>query len=442
VLSLAGISFFSIGLTDLVTRQTFAGAAVYVFGGSLVTTGLVQVVLTRYLADEIYRGEYRALVDTMFPVLAVTAGLLALSAIPVLVSVKVSLLAKALILALYVTIGCLWITVVFASSAHHHQMVVITFLTGGAVALGAGLLLLSRFGLEGLLFGYAAGHTLMLVLMMGQLIRELGYPRRWDWGFLRYMKIFPALIAIGSLQGLGVWVDKFIFWTSDLALEASGFVTAPKYDSSTFLGFLTAVPAMVHFFVRIEADFSEQFHRYYDEVFFRSSYERIQVAAKQLRDAVLGALLDIMKIQGMVTFLAAFFGVEILTWLGLPVSQIGMFRFGVIGSLFLVFMLFSNVVLLYLDCQREVLMTSVLFFAINAALTAATLRLGYQYYGLGFATACLVGLVTSVVHLTDQLYNLEFMTFATKPLLGQRRAARRLKARAGGGGYGRYNPLS
>src|SRR5215831_11371470 len=37
---------------DFNIRQTFTSAAVYVFGGSLVATGPIQVVLTRYLADK------------------------------------------------------------------------------------------------------------------------------------------------------------------------------------------------------------------------------------------------------------------------------------------------------------------------------------------------------------------------------------------------------
>ena len=440
ILCIAGLTLFSAGIADTDNRQAFAGAVVWVFGGSLIVTGLVQVVLTRYLADQVYRGDHGSLAQSVFPVILISAALLGIVGVPVLLVVQLSWMARTLILTLGIAIGVLWMLVVFVSSSHRHWYVVMTFLVGTTVALVAGLVLLRVFSLEGLLFGYTAGHVLMLFMLVHKLIADYGYPEQWDWGVLRYLKRFPLLIAIGVLQSLGVWIDKFLFWGSDLALNASGLVTAPKYDSSTFLGFLTALPALVHFFVRIEADFSERFHEYYDTVFFRSSFEEIHVAATALRNEVIRALLDILKVQGMVTFLCVYFAVDILDALGLPVSQVGLFRFAVVASLFLAFMLFSNVIMLYLDRQKEVFTVVTLFCATNLVLTLLSLRLGYQFYGLGFAAACFVGVVASLFNLANQLYNLEYVTFAPTPLSGQRRARPGLRARPGGG-YGRYNPI-
>ena len=166
VLCLAGLSVLSVGLTDLHTRQIFTGAVVYVFGGSLVTTGLIQVVVTRYLADQVYRGEYDSLIESLFPVLAVAAAVLGVTGLPIIAGLELSVLAKVTLYTLYVTIGCLWLTVVFVSSAHGHRQVVLIFFFGSFVALLAGILLLQRFGLEGLLLGYTVGHFLMLALFI------------------------------------------------------------------------------------------------------------------------------------------------------------------------------------------------------------------------------------------------------------------------------------
>ncbi|MHB8877069.1 MAG: exopolysaccharide Pel transporter PelG [Myxococcaceae bacterium] len=424
---------------DIETRQAFTGAIVYVFGGSMTVTGLIHVVVTRYLADQFYRGEHGRMIDSLFPVMLMTAVVLVLVAVPCLGLFRLPPVTKLLLLTLFVIIGLLWLMMVFVTSAHHHWAVVVTFLVGSAVAGVVAYLLVPRFGLAGMLGGYAAGHFLMLVLMARQLFAELGYPKRWEWGVLGHLRTFPMLIFIGVLLNLGVWVDEFVFWTSDLQLDASGLVTAPKYDSSTFVAYLTVLPAMVHFFVRTEADFSEQFHVYYDEVFFRSSLERITAAAAGLRGGIIRALLDILKVQGAVTFLGAFFAVELLAALDLPVSQVGIFRFSVVGSLFLVFMMFANVILLYLDRQREVLITGVVFLALNLGLSIASLKLGYQFYGMGFAASSLVALCLSLLFLANQLYNLEYMTFAARPLTGQRRAKSSLQVL--GGWYGRYNPV-
>lgn len=441
VLCLASITAMSGSLVDQPSRQIFTGAVVYVFGGSLILSGLLQVLLTRFLSDKIYRGEYATLIESLFPALLVTVVLLGLSAAPFWPRLEVSIFAKVTIFSLYVTVGCLFTLMVFLTAARRYRPAVTAFLAGSCLSTLFARLLMHRFGLEGLLIGYTAGQFLILALLIDWLTRTFGFPQRWDWGVLRYARIYPHLILIGALQQLGIWIDKFVFWTSELALTAGGFVTAPKYDSATFLAFLTVQPAIVHFFVKIEAEFSSDFQRYYDEVFFRSSYARIEASAQVLRRAVFEALVETLKVQGVITFLCSFLAEEILRAFGLPVSQIGMFRSGVLASLFLVFAVFASVLLLYLDRQREVLRSALLFAASNLGLSLLTLHLGYQYYGFGFAAACLVALMSSLYHLTTQLYNLEFVTFISIPIMGQRRASHRLRARRGGM-FGRYHTVS
>jgi polysaccharide biosynthesis protein PelG len=444
VLCLLGLNLLSVPSAGFWVRQTFASAVVYVFGGSLVASGPLQVVLTRYLADKVYRGEYATLIESLFPVLMMTIAVLAVPALFVLAHVDLSMLAKLALLSLHLTVGCLWMVVVFVRAAQGHKAVALIFFIGSAAALGLGsaLVFVPSLQLEGLLLGYAAGHMLLLVLLIRRLIVEFGYPRRWDFRVLGYVRLFPMLVFIGLLQNLGIWIDKFVFWGSELALEVSRFVTAPKYDSSTFLAYLTALPAFVVFFVRVETDFHDQFHRYYDEIFFRGSLDAIADAAASLRRVLEKALLDILKVQAVVTFLSLYFAMELLQLANLPVSQVGMFRFGIVGSFFLAFMMFANVILLYLDRQQEVLATTLVFFLSNLTFTLCTLTLGYQFYGLGFAAACAIGVLTSLFFLANQLYNLEYMTFGLMPVTGRRKPSRSLRAGTGSPHYGVVRPLA
>lgn len=437
--ALIALSAFSVQYADLDTRQIFTGTVVYVFGGSLIVTGLIQIVLSRFIADKIYRGEHDTIIASFFPVLLITSALLLATGIPVVASFGVSHVVKILMLSLYLAVGCLWITVIFVDTTQGYKSIVAIFLFGSASAFGLGFTLLKHFGLEGLLAGYAMGHALMLIMLMQRLLHEFGFPRSLDWGILRYVRMFPLLVIIGLMHNLGIWIDKLIFWTSDLATASAGIVTAPKYDSAAFLGFLTTLPAITYFFVKLEADFSSNFQRYYDEVFFRSPLDEISKAAKALRLSVFEALVSVIAFQSMFSFLCAFFGEELLEALGLPVSQVGMFRYGVAGSLFLSFSLFSIVILMYLDRQREILACVATLLFLNTLLSLITVQMGYQYYGIGFAVAALISMLVGLLHLANQLYSLEYMTFASIPVIGQRRASQRLRARRGGM-YGRYNP--
>lgn len=432
VVCLAALNLTSAPYATFATRQVFAAAAVYVFGSSLIFTGPLQVVLTRYLADKVYRGESDSLIESLFPVLLVTIVILDLIALPMLALLDVSSISKLAILSLHSVIGCLWMVVVFVRAAHGHRALAIAFLIGSAAALFLALSLVQPLQLDGLLIGYTAGHAILLVLLIRQLLAEFGYPSRWDWAVLGYVKLFPKLLLIGLFQNLGIWIDKLVFWTSDLSIVTDRFVTAPKYDSSTFLAYLTALPAFVVFFIRVETDFHDRFHGYYDEIFFRGSYDAIAASARSLREGLISALFDILKVQGLVSLLAVFFAVEILQGIGLPVSQVGMLRFGIVGSFFMAFMLFAIVILLYLDRQSEVLQAVAVFFSTNLGLSLLTVHVGYQFYGLGFALASLLGLLTALFHLANQLYNLEYMTFGMMPVMGQKRGRRSLRVRRGG----------
>jgi uncharacterized membrane protein len=439
VASFAGVSALAPRFADLPLRQAFTAATVYAFAGSLVATGMLQVVLTRYLADLVYRGDSDRLIQCLFPSLTLTFGVAVVLALPVLLTLGLPPLVTVALWLLYVTIAMLWTVLLFVTAAEGHRAVVRAFFVGAAVSLGAAVGGLAWFGLAGALAGYTIGYFLTLLQLARHLIAAHGFPTAWDWGMLSYFGRFPSLLVIGLLTNLGIWVDKLVFWSSELAVSAAGLTTAPKYDSATFLGFLTALPAMTHFFVRIEADFAERFHRYFDEVFFKSPFADIQGAATALRQGVRAALFDILKVQGVVTLLAAWFGTGLLHAAGLPVSEVGMFRFAVVGSLFFSFLMFSNVILLYLDRRREVLGVVVVFFVANATLTLLTRQLGYPFYGLGLAAACLLALALSLFFLLDQLHNLEFRTFSAIPVLNQRRATSALRAPTGH--YGHYQPL-
>ncbi len=439
VASLGAIAWVTRGTVPVGLRNIFTGATVTVFGSSLVVTGAVQVVLTRWLADLVYRGAYADVPRCLPPALVLTAASLMALALPGLPLLPLAATIKVLLFTLLLTVGCLWTVVVFVTACEGHRTVVVVFLGGSLVAAVAALALVPRFGLTGLVAGYAAGEFAILFFLTRHLLREFGFPTTWDWSLLGYFRRYPSLVAIGILQNLGVWIDKFVFWASPLAQHAGGFSTAPKYDSATFLGFLTCLPAMTHFFVRIEADFSQHFHDYFDEIFFRRSFERIGTAAGALREGVITALVDICKVQSVLSFLCVVFAGDLLRLFGLPLSEVGMFRFAVTGSLFLSFMLFSNVIMLYLDRRREVLAVGLVQTALNLVLTRASLHAGYAWYGAGFATACLVGMLVSLLFLTDQLFNLEYRTFSSIEIVG-RRGGGALRARRGGL-FGRYHAV-
>jgi uncharacterized membrane protein len=152
------------------------------------------------------------------------------------------------------------------------------------------------------------------------------------------------------------------------------------------------------------------------------------------------SFLDLCKVQGLLTFLAVYFADDILRLVNLPYSQTGMFRYGLIGAFLQVLMMFIHVVLLYFDLRGTVMVLSLLFLAANTGFSLLTVKLGFAFYGAGFAAACFVGLAASVAMLYARVLDLEYITFAKRKIVGQITPGRSQRARPGGG-YGRYRPL-
>ncbi|MFN3200234.1 MAG: exopolysaccharide Pel transporter PelG [Bradymonadia bacterium] len=446
VVCLALLGAFAVDPDDFATRQIFASTVVYVFGGTLVITGPLQMVVTRYLADLHYTGDTTRIGETFLPVLCITGGLVALCAVPFFGLADVSVLYRLGAIALAVIIGCTWQVMVFLTTGGHYRVVVAVFAVGTVVSTVASIFGGERWGLEGYLLGYTLGQAVICVALVRHVLSRFGYPQRPDFGFLGHCQRYPALLALGFTYNLAIWVDKFMFWGADLPEAfmnntiAGHLATAPAYDSSMFMGFLTVIPALAHFLLVVETELAERFHQYYDAVCFKHPLEEIEAARQALTRQVALAFGGILKVQALFTGLCLCLAEPILKIFEMPYSQVALFRYACFGALLLSFIMFTIVTLLYMDRRRDALMLAVLFLSTNVIFTGATLYTGFAYYGIGFAGSALITLAVGLAILFRRLEDLSFITFAGTPLNGQRRLKRGHLARQDGG-VGRYHPI-
>ena len=79
---------------------------------------------------------------------------------------------------------------------------------------------------------------------------------------------FGNLIASGVIYNIAIWADKILFWY----FPATGQrIVGPLhasliYDLPVFLAYLSIIPGMAIFLVRIETDFVEYYDKFYDAV--------------------------------------------------------------------------------------------------------------------------------------------------------------------------------
>ena len=411
---LVGIFSASIVVPSILVTQ-FQTSVTYLVASSLILTGLVQLAFTRFVSDRLFEKKREVILPNLNGLMLIVVMVASIFGTICLFTLlpELGLLYRLLMLAGFVLMCAVWVMTVFLSGMKRYKAIVILF--GCAYALIVLTALWWRpHGLEGLLAGFVFGHLILLAGMWVLTVREFNPQGKLiSFEFADSNKIYPSLMAIGLLYNLGIWVDKFMFWyfppTSDPII---GHLRASLiYDLPVFLSYLSIIPGMAVFLVRIETDFVEFYDKFYDAVRGGGSLEYIENMRDEMVYSIQQGLSEIGKIQTLAVLATFVAGPALLGWLGISQLYLPLLYVQVIGAGLQVGLMAILNVFFYLDQRRIVLFLCVEFVVLNVALTGLTLWFGAALYGYGFALSVLITLATSLVLLSRQLNRLEYETF-------------------------------
>jgi uncharacterized membrane protein len=183
------------------------------------------------------------------------------------------------------------------------------------------------------------------------------------------------------------------------------------YDLPVFMAYLSIIPGMAVFLVRIETDFVEHYDGFYGAVRGGGSLQQIERHRNGMVATVRTGLFEMMKIQAIAVLLFFVVGDRLLRWLQISDLYLPLLYVQTIAAGLQVLFLSVLTVFFYLDERRLVLGLCVLFVVANAALTALSLQLGPQVFGYGFALSLLLVVTIGFVALSRSLARLEYATF-------------------------------
>ena len=417
VLSIVGvmlIGVMSVGVVDqshMVAQ--FLVSVTYLMAASLILTGALQLLFTRFVADRLFEKKHAVILPNLMGALTLTTivsgvtGALVLSLL-----FQETVLYRLLMLACFVTLCNIWIAVVFLSSMKEYLKILGIFLIGYVITVTAALLL-RPYGLEGLLMGFLWGHATLFFLMLALVLRNHPGDRLIAFDFLPRRQVFYSLAATGLFYNIGIWADKFIFWFNPLTSEpVIGPLRASViYDLPIFLAYLSIVPGMAVFLVRLETDFAEQYDAFYRAVREGDTLANIERIKDNMVYAVRQGIYEIFKVQGLTVVILFLGGPIILQAIGISPLYIHLFYVDVAAVGMQVVLLAIMNVFFYLDKRRIVLGLSIFFASVNIGATLATQYLGPSFYGYGFATAVALTSVLGLAILSRKLDRLEYETF-------------------------------
>jgi polysaccharide biosynthesis protein PelG len=418
VLSILGILVIGILSASVVHPSAqitqFQVSVTYLIACSLIFTGFAQLAFTRFISDRLFEKRDDLVVSNLNGVLLVVLAAAGTVGVILMFTLFNGLgtVYRLLMLCAFVLLCGIWIGTILLSGLKRYRSIVGLYFVGYATTVSVALLL-RRFGLEGLLFGFAVGH---FILFLGTwLILSTYYTpqRAISFEFARKELRYESLMVIGLLYNAAIWADKFMFWFNP---DTSDAIIGPLrasviYDFPVFLAYLSIIPGMAVFLVRIETDFSEYYERFYEAVRGGGSLEVIEDMRNEMVFAVRHGLAEIAKVQTMSVLILFVAAPASLRWLGISDLYLPLLYVHTVGASLQVMLLALLNILFYLDHRRIVLGLCLMFLVLNIVLTGITFIVGPASYGYGYVLSLLFTLGVGIYMIDRKLDLLEYETF-------------------------------
>jgi polysaccharide biosynthesis protein PelG len=400
-----------------VVSSPFLVSITWMMACSLILTGPLQLLLSRFVADRLFEGRVERVVPNLLGALGLTTVGSALLAGGVLgLAFQEPLVVRLLLLSCFVVLCDVWVLVVMLSGLKEYREVLWTFLLGYGLSVGAALGLRS-FGLAGLLAGFLAGQGWMLVTLLALVLRRHPLRKLVAFDFLRRREAFYELAGVGLLYNLGIWADKLLFWCNPATSEPvlGPLRASVLYDMPMFLACLSTIPGMAVYLVRFETDFAEQHASFYASVREGGRLEELVRLRGGMVLALRRGLEELSKVQGLTILLLLLAGPRWLEAWGLSPYYLPLYGVDIVAAGGQVLMLAVLNVFFYLDQRKLALRLTGLLLLTNTGLTLLTQELGVRFYGYGYAGAVYVTALAGLVVLSRKLDRLEFETFMLQP---------------------------
>lgn len=399
--------------------DVFFVSITHIFAFSLVVSGPLQLILSRYSADAVFAKKP----EKVFPSLLAALGLVftvgaALGLGFFLGFVPAPPLFQFAAAGALAVVSAIWIGAVYLTAVRDYNSVLRCFAVGYGVSFVAAWLLSSPLGLGGTMLGFLLGQVVLLLEIIRVVFREFGQATTPDFAFLAYFKPHRALAGCGLVYNLGIWIDKPLhWWFSPYGEQVAGALYAsPLYDQAVFLSFLSVAPGMAVFLLTLETTFAGRYAEFFRLVVEKGTLAEIVRTKAEMSDALRDGMIQLIKFQGAVTLGLILVAGRLLEVIGLGAVQTLVFQVTLLGVFLLVVFLALLTVLFYLNRIGDALVCCTVFAVVNLGLTLAGLLLDERWYGVGFTAAGAAAVVVATGYVNRAMQRLEYETFTSQPL--------------------------
>ncbi len=314
---------------------------------------------------------------------------------------------------LFVCISQLWLNMEFVCKIKNYTVIIVSYFLGMLLSLLLAWLAGNRWGMAGVFLGFSVGQACLLFWLVYSLLQDFKGVFRLQ-PLLPILRRYPHLFFMGLFYNLGIWIDKIILWYSQYGENTRGWIYASYlYDAPVFYAYLTIIPGIAFFTLKLETDFFERYRHYYHIILKKASYKKIESARKEIVDNLVNNGRKLLISQVVIVAVCFFFAEEIVLLLRLDTLQVPIFRYAILAAMFHLFFLILLTVLCYFDFLYDVFWLAGLFLVLNLVFTRLSLVPGdIRYLGLGYLAACYLLCMISFIVVQIRLRRLEYYTFS------------------------------
>jgi len=416
VFSLVSTQYFM--RANVVETRTFLETIIYIYAWSLITTAPFQLVVTRYLADQLDAQKLSSHMPCLVSVTLASSVVHAVLGAAFMACVQVPWAYRFTAVSLFVLVAQTWLVLAFIGSLRAYHLVATSFIAGTASGIMTAYALGRYLGETGYLLGMLVGQAVVLAVALASLAREFEFETGPNWDWLHYFKVHPELPAAGAIYYAAIWLTLMVYWWGPEGYLIKGWVlyAYPPMDLASFYAQMTIIPTITAFYVHCETQFYEDYRGFYNAILTRKPLSVIEASKARLVQRLKEAFYSLGLLQLTVTLGAVTFAPAIGRLLEMSDLETQLFRNVCVGAFPQVMLLFVLVVLFYFQFYREALMTSCVAFAGSLVGGLVTLKLGQDYYGWGLFLGAGLGFGVGLTWLLRRLRILEFITFSQQPM--------------------------
>lgn len=413
IICLALLGILSGAFVSGVKFSIISITVVYTFAFTLIVTGPIQFVLTRYLADKEYMKQKEDMLSALLSALFINLVVSLVLTIPWYAFSQGFLAYKIISILLFIVIGSIWTMMDFLSCLKRYKSIIFSFLFGSALSVVLLPLLGHYFGLAGALLGYTAGQLTILIMLIYNITREYSFNGFINREYFRYLKSFPFIFFTGLFYNLGLWIDKLIGWFFFGETIYGNFKAFSLYDTPVFIAYLSIIPSLAYFIIQAETRFYLVHRRFFDSIAHETLYNILQFK-EELISLLKSSLLKLFLIQLATSFIGYMLAGFIGKWFGLLPPSVSALRVLFFAAGAQVLFLYIIIFMMYFDLSQFSFYMVLLFFILNLSLNSIQVVLPNSPLGMGYLVAITLSLLVGLGVLLHSVSDIEYSIFQSQ----------------------------